>query len=104
MTCSNDRITRALGNDKSTSIAKHSRLKSSMTLNVRMLRPLAKLSDIKSIDQTSLIVVGTLSASGLSRLMRFLGLIRKFSSSSQRSEEHTSELQSRPHLVCRLLL
>src|SRR5436305_8583677 len=24
--------------------------------------------------------------------------------SSQRSEEHTSELQSRPHLVCRLLL
>src|SRR5690554_7582923 len=25
-------------------------------------------------------------------------------SSSSRSEEHTSELQSRPHLVCRLLL
>src|SRR3989442_8445501 len=25
-------------------------------------------------------------------------------SRSQRSEEHTSELQSRPHLVCRLLL
>src|SRR3989442_8884948 len=25
-------------------------------------------------------------------------------SSSKRSEEHTSELQSRPHLVCRLLL
>src|SRR3989442_16019866 len=24
--------------------------------------------------------------------------------SQQRSEEHTSELQSRPHLVCRLLL
>src|SRR3989442_5979810 len=24
--------------------------------------------------------------------------------STQRSEEHTSELQSRPHLVCRLLL
>src|SRR5690554_7236192 len=24
--------------------------------------------------------------------------------SSERSEEHTSELQSRPHLVCRLLL
>src|SRR3989442_9753722 len=27
-----------------------------------------------------------------------------WSSSEQRSEEHTSELQSRPHLVCRLLL
>src|SRR6266498_2541276 len=26
------------------------------------------------------------------------------SSGHQRSEEHTSELQSRPHLVCRLLL
>src|SRR5690554_7448673 len=28
----------------------------------------------------------------------------RFSSSDARSEEHTSELQSRPHLVCRLLL
>src|SRR3989442_9926964 len=27
-----------------------------------------------------------------------------FISTSSRSEEHTSELQSRPHLVCRLLL
>src|SRR5690554_7020680 len=27
-----------------------------------------------------------------------------FSSPGRRSEEHTSELQSRPHLVCRLLL
>src|SRR5690554_7125702 len=27
-----------------------------------------------------------------------------FGQSSCRSEEHTSELQSRPHLVCRLLL
>src|SRR6266498_975469 len=26
------------------------------------------------------------------------------SSEAERSEEHTSELQSRPHLVCRLLL
>src|SRR5436305_6555565 len=29
---------------------------------------------------------------------------RMNSSSADRSEEHTSELQSRPHLVCRLLL
>src|SRR5690554_2359509 len=27
-----------------------------------------------------------------------------FANASDRSEEHTSELQSRPHLVCRLLL
>src|SRR5690554_7389769 len=32
------------------------------------------------------------------RSIRYPGLI------SYRSEEHTSELQSRPHLVCRLLL
>src|SRR3989442_7034367 len=31
-------------------------------------------------------------------------LIRRKTSSESRSEEHTSELQSRPHLVCRLLL
>src|SRR3989442_10825806 len=29
---------------------------------------------------------------------------RRSSSHKDRSEEHTSELQSRPHLVCRLLL
>src|SRR3989442_8369274 len=29
---------------------------------------------------------------------------KKMPRSSERSEEHTSELQSRPHLVCRLLL
>src|SRR3989442_9475518 len=29
---------------------------------------------------------------------------RRSSSTPRRSEEHTSELQSRPHLVCRLLL
>src|SRR3989442_8820183 len=28
----------------------------------------------------------------------------KFRRNTDRSEEHTSELQSRPHLVCRLLL
>src|SRR5690554_7106674 len=32
----------------------------------------------------------------------FLGLFRFVA--KRRSEEHTSELQSRPHLVCRLLL
>src|SRR3989442_11206151 len=31
---------------------------------------------------------------------RGLGIVEEF----KRSEEHTSELQSRPHLVCRLLL
>src|SRR5690554_7741295 len=30
--------------------------------------------------------------------------IKKYAPEIERSEEHTSELQSRPHLVCRLLL
>src|SRR2546422_8220385 len=33
-----------------------------------------------------------------------MSLYRNFPSKDQRSEEHTSELQSRLHLVCRLLL
>src|SRR3989442_9152004 len=32
------------------------------------------------------------------------GTPQRILSASRRSEEHTSELQSRPHLVCRLLL
>src|SRR5690554_7537296 len=32
------------------------------------------------------------------------GLINRYAAMFERSEEHTSELQSRPHLVCRLLL
>src|SRR5690554_7691881 len=54
----------------------------------------------------------------LSRLPSLFGLVRKYDRTAvitdkewvrkaplqTRSEEHTSELQSRPHLVCRLLL
>src|SRR2546422_7165704 len=32
------------------------------------------------------------------------GMVRHFQDKRERSEEHTSELQSRLHLVCRLLL
>ncbi|ALI56550.1 hypothetical protein IMCC12053_2603 [Celeribacter marinus] len=38
---------------------------------------------MKSIDQVSFGTSGTANGSGLSRFSRFLGLIRKFSSSSQ---------------------
>src|SRR3989442_3969239 len=40
------------------------------------------------------------------RLVEFAGVWRSLVSlgDEERSEEHTSELQSRPHLVCRLLL
>src|SRR3989442_3127268 len=47
--------------------------------------------------------VGTTTASwlGVSSILPRYGLVRHL---TRRSEEHTSELQSRPHLVCRLLL
>src|SRR5690554_7045635 len=34
----------------------------------------------------------------------FMGIVPQENETKFRSEEHTSELQSRPHLVCRLLL
>src|SRR5690625_6749687 len=54
--------------------------------------------------------VGTPNRFQLARLVQFLALGRSVSTVAHlpsrpgRSEEHTSELQSRGHLVCRLLL
>src|SRR5690554_7435760 len=44
---------------------------------------------------------GKRPTAGLDRNLAYLGLVEVLYG---RSEEHTSELQSRPHLVCRLLL
>src|SRR3712207_7201027 len=60
----------------------------------RNLRPFIKALLIKSIDQVWLGSPGTCNGS----LMRCGSLFLT------RSEEHTSELQSRQYLVCRLLL
>src|SRR5690554_7102437 len=38
------------------------------------------------------------------RIEKALSIDSKYAPANDRSEEHTSELQSRPHLVCRLLL
>src|SRR5690554_7663452 len=40
----------------------------------------------------------------LSKKKKDRARIKKYKQQLKRSEEHTSELQSRPHLVCRLLL
>src|SRR5690554_7108924 len=56
--------------------------------------PSENISDIKDKIRTQLESVQTSCA--------YCGL--KLKGTSRRSEEHTSELQSRPHLVCRLLL
>src|SRR5690625_6924284 len=46
----------------------------------------------------------TLNNEGLIRLERMGAVVVGISEKDIRSEEHTSELQSRGHLVCRLLL
>src|SRR2546429_7310392 len=45
-----------------------------------------------------------LSRTGCSRLRHSFAQLRPCQKTVRRSEEHTSELQSRLHLVCRLLL
>ena len=90
------RTTRSAGSEKSTSMPKPSRLKSSSTFNVLIDRPSANWSAIKSPngvccanacravnDQVSFGMSGTASGSGLSLFRRFLGLIRRFNSNSQ---------------------
>src|SRR3989442_5344053 len=51
-----------------------------------------------------LLVAATPSSRAPSSVRRVRGRRRLPRSCGARSEEHTSELQSRPHLVCRLLL
>src|SRR5690554_7026030 len=59
-----------------------------------------KTSPVKEEKKTILFFGNSLTAGyGLEPEESFAGIIQH-----RRSEEHTSELQSRPHLVCRLLL
>src|SRR5690554_7281346 len=67
------------------------------------LRILLISSDLASINTMVNILLG---CALLASLINFIAckIFAKASSGFDRSEEHTSELQSRPHLVCRLLL
>src|SRR2546422_4519619 len=61
------------------------------------------LGDFKTVSQVLLAAVGLvllIASVNIAALMLVRGSPRR----SARSEEHTSELQSRLHLVCRLLL
>src|SRR5690554_7381127 len=49
-------------------------------------------------------MVFTMANVGLPGTSGFVGEFMTLLGTFKRSEEHTSELQSRPHLVCRLLL
>ena len=54
-------------------------------------------------DKTGMYVISTGCGAGKSTSIKEL-IKLKADKGIMRSEEHTSELQSRPHLVCRLLL
>src|SRR5437870_2299192 len=53
-------------------------------------------------DRATFVTLGSIPAAEISRLTS--GLMAREVPVTLRSEEHTSELQSRGHLVCRLLL
>ena len=71
------------GSEKSTSMPRHSRLKSSRTFNNRNDLPSPNRSAMKSIDHTRFRLAGTAKTSGLSRFNRLLGLILRCSSCSR---------------------
>src|SRR5690625_6419673 len=63
------------------------------------------VKSMKSRPPSDRVVVGVIGCRGMgwSNLVQFLNL-DNVECTALRSEEHTSELQSRGHLVCRLLL
>jgi hypothetical protein len=75
-------MTRSEGKEKTISFPSAYLLKSSMILKSLNDRPYENWSYMKSIDQTSLIALGTVNGSTLSRHTRLRGFIRKLSPSN----------------------
>src|SRR3712207_7620528 len=68
-----------------------------------VLLPFAQVFSDRTWQWVQVLIVGAILAPGtrtVTAILRVMGL----SDEQQRSEEHTSELQSRQYLVCRLLL
>src|SRR5690554_7006949 len=63
--------------------------------------PFSATSQEASRHQENKIAIRRLALAGFGMMQMMMMTIPTY---SERSEEHTSELQSRPHLVCRLLL
>src|SRR5690554_7375347 len=61
-------------------------------------------SDLNSTSLKLLMVLITIEQAKSISSIQYTLLSSRLSNNNGRSEDHTSELQSRPHLVCRLLL
>src|SRR3989442_5755039 len=61
-------------------------------------------SDVERRTAGAANVVRVSDRLGAGRAVAIIANLRHPAGERERSEEHTSELQSRPHLVCRLLL
>src|SRR5690554_6954420 len=79
--------------------------RSSLLCWLRLRKPGPSSASVSSSAISKYVVVVSRKIRSTSRFSK-LATWKKTSSwmDSDRSEEHTSELQSRPHLVCRLLL
>src|SRR3989449_4815487 len=64
----------------------------------------ARFSNVNSARSGDHVITGGVSTAGPGVILKSTLLSWKPSPETGRSEEHTSELQSRLHLVCRLLL
>src|SRR5690554_7672686 len=60
--------------------------------------------EMQAVPSKRHVSVDTTGVVGLLKYSDLLTELKAFDAVDGRSEEHTSELQSRPHLVCRLLL
>src|SRR3989442_10441284 len=74
------------------------------TLNARGLMKLRKILIVAAVSGVALATGGWLLQRDAAPEGSVYQQARLFEDVLARSEEHTSELQSRPHLVCRLLL
>src|SRR2546430_8882859 len=68
------------------------------------LTDIAAMTDLSHADRTRLAAEACIGALAPSTVLTSEDGTRKFIFSLERSEEHTSELQSQSNLVCRLLL
>lgn len=84
------------GRFRSTSMASASRLKSSMTLNVRKRRPSHNASDMKSIDQLPLMCSPATNRSGCRLGTRFLPRRRRLSCIKQYTRHTLLWFHTRP--------